>query len=194
MERLADLWFELRVDAEEWCRERSAWPRAPLWLYLVYALLRHVFDPLYRSWFAGLTLVVHEGGHLVFAAFGHTLMLLGGSLTQLLVPSFVAAYLLLRQRDWFGFTVGLIWLSCSTFELATYVADANKGQLPLVGMGDDVIHDWDALLTQWHLLNHCDTFATCLRLSAGALGLASVALGAWLLLGMYRRRADSASS
>lgn len=188
MQRLADLWFELRVDAEEWCKERSPWLRAPLWLYLLYALLRHALDPLYRSWFAGITLVVHEGGHLIFAAFGRTLMLLGGSLTQLLVPSFVAAYLLLKQRDWFGLTVGLGWLSCSTFELATYVADANKGQLPLVGMGDDVIHDWDALLTQWHLLNHCDTFALLLRLAAGLLGLSSSGLGGWLLWTVYRQR------
>lgn len=185
-EALADLWFEVRVDAEEWCKGRSPWVRAPLWLYLVYAGVRHAFDPLYRSWFAGLTLVLHEGGHLIFAGFGRTMMLLGGSLTQLFVPAFVAAYFFFRQRDWFGFSVGLSWLSFSSFELATYVGDANKGQLPLVGMGDNVIHDWDALLTQWHLLNHCDTFALLLRLCAGALAVLASALGAWLLLHMRR--------
>lgn len=186
MVSLADLWFELRVDAEEWCKGRSPWLRGVLWAYLAYASVRHAFAPLYRSWFAGLTLVLHEGGHLLFAAFGRTMMLLGGSLTQLFVPPFVAGYLFLRQRDWFGFSVGLSWLSFSSFELATYVGDANKGQLPLVGMGDDVIHDWDALLTQWHVLNHCDTFATLLRLGAGALAITATALGAWLLLRMQR--------
>lgn len=188
MSSLSDLWFDVRVDAETWCERRSPWLRGGLWLYLLYALLRHLVDPLYRSWFAGLTLVVHEAGHVLFVMFGRTLMLLGGSLMQLFVPTFVAAYLLLRQRDWFGFTVGLSWLSFSSFELATYVGDANKGQLPLVGMGDNVIHDWDALLTQWHLLNHCDTLASLTRVGAGALGLGSSGFGAWLLWLMCRQR------
>lgn len=184
----SDLWFEVRVNAEVWCEKRSPWLRGALWLYLLYALLRHVLDPLYRSWFAGITLAVHEAGHLLFMPFGRTLMLLGGSIVQLLVPAVAAAYLLLRQRDWFGATVGLSWLSFSSFELATYVGDANKGQLPLVGLGDNVIHDWDALLTQWHLLNQCDTLATLTRLGGGVLGACSTGFGAWLLLLMYRQR------
>lgn len=187
MASFTDLWFEVRVDIELWCERRSPWLRGMLWLYLLYALLRHVLDPLYRSWFAGLTLVVHEGGHLLFMPFGRTLMLLGGSIMQLFVPAFVAAYLLTRQRDWFGAAVGVSWLSFSCFELATYIGDANKGRLALVGMGDNVIHDWDALLTQWHLLNHCDTFATLTRLVGGALGLGSAVFGAWLLWSMYRQ-------
>jgi len=185
-ERLYDTFDALRDDARTWCSGRSPWPRLPLLIYLAYALVRHLADPLYRSWFAGLTLVLHEGGHLLFAPLGRTLMLLGGSVTQLVVPALVAAYLLVRQHDWFGLVVGASWLAFSTFELATYVADANKGQLPLVGFGDHVIHDWDALLTQWHLLNHCDTFATLLRFGGGSLGLASLGLGAWLLLRMVR--------
>lgn len=182
---LSDFWIELRVEAETWAEQRSPWLRGSLWLYLAYALLRHMADPLYRSWFAGLTLVVHEGGHLLFMPFGRTLMLLGGSVMQLFVPAFVAGYLLLRQRDWFGATVGLSWLSFSSFELATYIGDANKGRLALVGMGDNVIHDWDALLTQWHLLNQSDTFAALTRLGGGALGLVSAAFGAWLVSIMY---------
>lgn len=143
---------------------------------------------MYRSWFAGLTLVIHEFGHLLFAPFGQTLMLLGGSITQVTAPVLVAAYLLFRQGDWFGLAVGLAWLSFSSFELATYVGDANKGQLPLVGFGSDVLHDWDTLLTQWHLLNHCDTFATLLRVGAAVVGLSSLGFALWLLVSMHRAR------
>lgn len=188
LERLSEIFDALRDDAAEWCAGRSPWPRWPLLVYLAYAAVRHAADPLYRSWFAGLTLVLHELGHLLFAAFGRTPMLLGGSITQLLAPAFVAVYLLLRQHDWFGLAVGSLWLSFSAFELATYVGDANKGRLPLVGFGDDVIHDWDALLTQWRLLNHCDTFAALIRLGAGALALGALGLGAWLLVTMHRAR------
>ncbi|MBE7479348.1 MAG: hypothetical protein HS104_05060 [Polyangiaceae bacterium] len=53
-------------------------------------------------------------------------------------------------------------------------------------MGDKVLHDWDTLLTQWHLLNHCDTFATLLRAFATGLFAGAAWLGAWLLYRMYR--------
>jgi hypothetical protein len=181
-EYLEALW----EDAKDWSDARSPWGRLPLYLYLVYAGVRHLLDPMYRSWFGGLTLILHELGHLLFSMFGQTLMLLGGSLTQLAAPAIAALYLLFFQRDWFGLVVGASWLSFSTFELATYVADANKNQLALVGFGDKVLHDWDTLLTQWHLLNHCGTFATLLRIGATLLLAAAVALGGWLLLRMLR--------
>jgi hypothetical protein len=180
-------------DARDWTDSRSPWARLVLFVYLAYAGVRHVADPMYRSWFAGLTLVLHEIGHILFSAFGQTLMLLGGSITQLVVPALVALYLLIFQRDWFGLVVGACWLSFSTFELATYVDDANKGRLALVGFGDKVIHDWDKLLTDWHVLNHCGTFAVALRVLAGVLLLGAVVFGAWLLFVMVRsRRLDDA--
>jgi hypothetical protein len=113
-------------------------------------------------------------------------MLLGGSITQLAVPALVAVYLLFFQRDWFGLVVGVSWLCFSTFELATYVDDANKNQLALVGFGDKVLHDWDTLLTQWHLLNHCGTFAFILRALATVTMFAAFGFGGWLLVRMFR--------
>ncbi len=190
LERARELFDTLREEAVAWCEGRSPWARWPLLLYLAYATLRHIIDAEYRSWFSGITLVIHEAGHLLFAPFGQTLMLLGGSITQLAVPTFVAGYLLLRQKDWFGLVVGGAWLSFSTFELATYVADANKGNLALVGFGDNVLHDWDTLLTQWHLLNHCETFASVLRVLAAAVGLGALALGGWLLWTMHLSATD----
>ncbi len=178
----------LREDARAWCEGRSPWGRALLGLYLLYAGLRHLADPLYRSWFSGLTLALHELGHLLFHFFGHTLMLLGGSITQLAAPLLAALYLLLRQRDWFGFAVGQAWLAFSTWELATYVDDANREQLPLVSMGGVPEHDWSTLLTQWRLLNHAQTLASLTRLSALLLWATAMALTGWLLWQMWRAR------
>ncbi len=186
MTTLRDYLEALRDDARDWTAGRSPWARLLLYLYLVYAGVRHLLDPMYRSWFGGITLILHEMGHLLFSMLGQTLMLLGGSLTQLAAPALAALYLLFFQRDWFGLSVGASWLSFSTFELATYVGDANKNQLALVGMGDKVLHDWDTLLTQWHLLNHCDIFVTLLRAFATGLFAGAAWLGAWLLYRMYR--------
>jgi len=186
MGRLGELWHALRDDAEEWCETRS-WPaRAPLYLYLFYAGVRHLLDPMYRSWFAGVTLAFHEMGHLFFAFFGHTLALLGGSIFQLLIPTAAALYLLFRQRDWFGLTVCFAWLAFAEWELATYVADASREQLALVGFSGNPEHDWSSLLTQWRLLNHDDTIAAVIRVIAFATWGVAMALGAWLLLRMFR--------
>jgi hypothetical protein len=184
-----ELFDDYKLDAEMWCEDRSPWLRAALAGYLAYAGVRHILDPLYRSWFGGITLAFHEAGHLLFSGFGNTMMLLGGSLMQIAVPLFATIYLLLRQGDHFGMAVGGSWLAFASWELATYVYDAPREELPLVGFGDHPQHDWGTLLTQWHLLNHSDTFATLIRIFATILWAGSMALAAWLCLTMWRSRA-----
>lgn len=50
-------------------------------------------------------------------------------------------------------------------------------------------HDWSTLLTEWHLLNSCETIASATRVVA-FLGWASAkVLAAWLLASMGRERA-----
>lgn len=183
----ARAWVESAVDdARAWADGRSPWLRAPLLGYLAYAGGRHLATDEYRSWFAGITLAFHELGHIVCSPLGRTPMFLGGSVFQLLIPLAAALYLLLRQRDWFGLAVGLGWLATSLFELAIYVDDANRGNLALVGFSDQPEHDWDVLLTQWHVLNHAQTFAAIIK-GAGALTWAlSILFGAWLILEMWR--------
>lgn len=180
-----------KIDAELWCEGRRAWPRALLLAYLGYAGLRHGIDDDYRSWFSGITLAFHEMGHLLFVAFGNTMHLLGGSLLQVAVPLAAALYLWLRQGDFFGLSVGTAWLSFSLWELAIYVADARRENLPLVGFSDDPQHDWATLLTRWHVLNYADHFAWLLRIVAALSWLAAMALGLWLCLRMWQARPSS---
>ena len=142
---------------------------------------RHTFDALYTSWFSGITLAFHEMGHIVFSPFGRTLMLLGGSIFQLLIPLSAGLYLVLRQRDYFGGAVGGAWLSYATWEMGTYMDDANKERLGLVGFSDNPEHDWSALFTGWHVLNHSHMIATvvrvgCIRDLGGVDGAGGLAL------------------
>jgi hypothetical protein len=99
-------------------------------------------------WLDSLDLAIHETGHLVFAAGGEFLMLLGGTLFQLLVPGvFVAA--LWRQGDRHGATVPLWWLGQNCWNISVYIKDARAEELPLVGGGE---HDWTLLLGRLGLL------------------------------------------
>lgn len=190
-ERVVGVLGSVRDDARDWAEGRHALLRLPLLAYLMYAGVRHVIDPMYRSWFAGITLVFHEMGHIVFAPFGRTLMLLGGTIFQLAIPLIAGLYLWLRQRDYFGGAVGAAWLAFSAWEMATYVGDANKEQLALVGFSDNPEHDWSSPLTGWRLLNHCDTIASVVRVGALLTWGGAMALGLWLCWQMYRSRASS---
>jgi hypothetical protein len=167
-------------------------PRAALLLYLAYAGYRHFTDADYGSIFSGITLAIHELGHVLFGFFGQWLSVAGGSIAQLAAP-LAAALLLLRQRDYFGAAVGGAWLSMSLSNLATYVADARAEELPLYSLGGgDVVHDWNYLLGGLHLLPYDGRIAGLIRLAALMLLAGSILLGAWLCAVMARRKAAPA--
>jgi hypothetical protein len=176
-------------DLDLWIDTRESWiPRALLALYLAYAGVRHMLDPLYGSWFSPMTLAFHEMGHIVFIPLGRTMTIAGGSIMQLVVPFAAAIYLWKKQDDWFGFGVGLAWLSFATFELATYVGDAARLELPLVSLGGGYHHDWSTLLTEWRLIDHCDAIATIVRVFAGAIWLFAIALMGYIVTRIARRK------
>jgi hypothetical protein len=193
-ERVREFGETMREDAQAWAKGRSAVARLPLLAYLVYGGLRHLLDPMYRTWFGGITLAFHEMGHLLFIPFGRTFTILGGSIMQLFVPTVAAIYLLLRQRDWFGLTVGGAWLGYSEWEMATYMADAVKEELDLVGFGGNPEHDWHNLFGQWHLLSHCEGIATFVRMCAFGTWGTSMALGGWLCWRMWKTRDEDATA
>ena len=181
-----------RDDARAWAAGRMWWPRALLLLYLAYAGFRHLTDPGYGSIFSGITLGIHELGHVLFGPFGEWLGVAGGSITQLAAPVAVAL-LLLKQRDYFGVAVGGAWLSMSLSATAVYVADARAEELPLVSLGGgEAIHDRNYLLGSVHLLPHDTEIAGLVRFAAFVALAASVGLGTWLCVAMARRRGASA--
>ncbi|HEY6085383.1 MAG TPA: hypothetical protein VIU63_08285, partial [Nitrospira sp.] len=56
-----------------------------------------------------VNLPFHEAGHLFFMPFGRFMMLLGGSLGQLLMPLVCLITFLFKTRDPFGASVALWW-------------------------------------------------------------------------------------
>jgi hypothetical protein len=170
-------------NARQWANGRSWLLRAPVLVYLAYAGFRSFGNIEYRSIFSGITLAFHEMGHILFGPLGVFPMVLGGSLTQLLIP-IVAALLLLRQSDYFGFAVGGGWLGLSAMDLAWYVGDARANALPLVSLGPEAEHDWFYLLGRLGWLRYDLQIAGLVR-GLGALALIlSLALGIWLCLVM----------
>jgi hypothetical protein len=96
----------------------------------------------------GVDLAIHETGHLVFSPFGEFIGFAGGTLFQLLMPTFFLIYFL-RRRDQYAASVALWWVGQNCGHIAVYVADARAQELPLVGGGE---HDWEYLLGRTGLL------------------------------------------
>jgi hypothetical protein len=94
-------------------------------------------------------LVFHEAGHILFLPLGRFMTVLGGSLTQVLVPLACAGAFLWQTRDAFGAAIAIWWAGQSLTDVATYVNDARDLQLVLLGgkTGAEVEgHDWEYLL------------------------------------------------
>jgi len=183
----ASWWGRRRADAVAWATGRMWWPRALVLAYLAYAGWRHYSDAEYGSIFSGITLAIHELGHVLFGFLGEWLGVAGGSITQLAAPLAVAL-IMLRQRDYFGVAFGGAWLSMSLSNLAVYVADARAEALPLYSLGGgEPIHDWNYLLRSLHLLPKDTAIAGGVHFLALACLVLSVLLGAWLCRVMARR-------
>lgn len=100
----------------------------------------------------GANLIFHEAGHVLLTFFGDFLQILGGSLMQVVIPSTCTVYFWLHEQR-SSSAVTLFWTGESITNVAIYVADARRMELPLIG-GD---HDWNYLLGRLGLLNQAES-------------------------------------
>jgi hypothetical protein len=139
-----------------------------------------------------IDLAIHEFGHMLFMPFGipvlgRTMVILGGSLTQVAFPLLFVGYFLRkredgRRRDLFAAMVCLWWSAINLLDVAIYCADSRAGELMLLdgltGMESDG-HDWYNLLNGWGLLEHDTAIARWMRAIAFVVCVASIIVAVW---------------
>lgn len=128
-------------------------------------------------------LVFHEAGHVVFGLLGEWLMVLGGSLGQLVMPAILGGALLVKNRDPFGASLGLWLLGVSLLDLAPYMYDALQPQLMLLsGMtGEAGGHDWIFLFSSMGLLQKSQFIGAFVHKLGALTVLLALGWGAWVL-------------
>jgi|ERR1051326_5740186 hypothetical protein len=147
-------------------------------------LLIAVIATLYFLWCAAnpdqwhfidnVNLFVHEGGHIVFMFLGQFLYVLGGSLTQIILPLlFVIYFYYTGQR--YSAALTLFWVGENLLSVALYAADAVKMQLPLL-FGDSSTHDWNWLLIYTGQLHHTNGIAMTIKV-IGTITILAAAVG-----------------
>ena len=139
------------------------------------------------SFLHGPLLVFHEAGHVIFSVLGEFIMVLGGSLAQLVMPAILATALLIRNRDPFGAAIGLWFCGVSLLDLAPYVYDSLHPQLILLGghTGEEGGHDWIYLLRETGLLQHAQGIGALTHLCGAVVVVIAIGWAGWIL---YRQR------
>lgn len=140
---------------------------------------------------SGINLAIHEFGHMLFQPFGipilgDTMVILGGSLSQVMFPLIFVGYFLYgkkEHRDTHAATICLWWASMNVLSVAVYAADARARQLMLItgatGEDDPDSHDFFNLFAQWGVLNRDTIYAGRLRALAFLMFATSVVIGLW---------------
>jgi hypothetical protein len=167
------------------------WARIALTLILA-LLARHAFQDEYGAIpvINDVDTAVHEFGHVLFEPFGipilgRTMVILGGSLFQVVFPLIFMLYFLRphadgTKRDIHAATVCLWWVSINLLGVAIYANDARAGQLMLIngltGQDSDG-HDWNNLFTIWGVLDEDTIIAARIRAVARLLCVVSILAG-----------------
>lgn len=119
-------------------------------------------------------LMFHEVGHAMFGWAGYYTQILGGTLGQLLAP-LACMLIFLRRGETTAVAATAFWLFQNLLNIATYMADARRSALPLVGSDES---DWTILFSHWGVLQHDLTIAAWTR-GLGWIGM--IATIAWLI-------------
>jgi hypothetical protein len=118
---------------------------------------------------------------------GETMVILGGSLTQVAFPAIFVGYFARAgntRRDLHAATVCLWWTAMNMLAVAVYAADARAGVLMLVngqtGHESDG-HDWHNLFARWGMLRSDTVIAGGMRDLAWLLFAASIVGGLYFV-------------
>lgn len=136
-----------------------------------------------QSFIHGPLLVFHEAGHVLFRLFGEWVMVLGGTLGQLLMPAVLGCALLMKNRDPFGAAIGLWLLGASLLDVAPYMYDALHPQLMLLSgtTGEAGGHDWIYLFSSMGMLNRAQFIGAVTHKLGALVLLLALAWAAWVL-------------
>jgi hypothetical protein len=149
-------------------------------LFLLYAAAAHS-SFLFIDF---VNLIIHEGGHFFFGWFGHTIMIMGGTMGELLVPLLCGIYFF-WQREVAATAFCGFWFFENFIYIGWYMADARAQALPLVG-GDE--HDWGTLFELWGWLPLDEKIGATTR-AIGWLGMLAAML--WLAFRTWRSREEN---
>lgn len=139
------------------------------------------WEKIGSSFLHNVNLPFHEFGHILFMPLGNFMMILGGSLFQILLPLILMFVFLIKQRDTFAGCIMLWWCGQNFIDVSPYIADAQYRVLPLVGGGGEESHDWGNLLTMLNALDKTQSVANASAFIGTLLIITALCWGIFIL-------------
>ena len=170
------------------------WGRCALYVIFVvwgwyFILLDFRTNDIGSSFMHRINLVFHEAGHVIFMPLGSFMTTLGGSLGQVLMPLIAMAALAVKNRDYFGASLGLWWCGQSIMDLAPYINDARDLKLLLLGGGTGQdrpgIHDWENILLDLGLIQYDHQIAAATDAVGTLIVVTALCWGGYVLYRQY---------
>ena len=167
------------------------WWYVGLWVFYVYlfiSILHFSVEDSQNIFLAGMYFVefgVHEISHIVMAFLPPVMTALAGSVGEITFTLLVvlAAF---KEKAHYAAIFGLLWFMLAMNSVGRYIADARSQNLPLVGPGETVTHDWHFILSEWNSLSLDTTLGTAVRMMGDVVGLLALCWGLWLIVSLFR--------
>jgi hypothetical protein len=171
-----------KIDAASFYGRCAAFALLVLWSWFLIGY-DYRYAEINGSFMHNILLPIHEAGHVLFIPFGEFMMILGGSLFQLMLPLGISIAFYWKNRDNFGAALGVWWASVSLVDLSPYIYDSLQPQMIMLGghTGEDGPHDWIYLLGSFGQLPNAQAIGTVVHACGALLMIAALLWGAAVL-------------
>lgn len=163
------------------------WVYVVLWIFYVYLfvnLLSFKADEPNNLLLSGLYFIefgVHEVSHILTMAFPPIITAAAGSVGEISFTILIAA-VAFKSKAYFAAIFASIWVALAFSSVGRYIADARVQELPLVGPGETVKHDWNFILSELGMLQSDIILGTTVRWIGIVIGAGALAFGLWLII------------
>ena len=165
----------------------------PLWLYVIgcifYAylfisILDFSVEKSNNIIVSGMYFInfgVHEATHLVLLFLPSVIVAAAGSIGEI---GFTALMVIaaLRAKSYFATVFTGLWVMLAFISAGRYMADARAQQLPLIGPGETVQHDWNYVFSQLGWLSADTIIGGTVQAIGIIIGIGSLLFGIYLMV------------
>lgn len=158
----------------------------PLWVFFAYLYIQILFFNAENSQnilLSGLYFIefgVHEASHLVFFFLPSILTAAVGSIGEISFTLLIVTAAL-KAHSYFAAIFGCLWVMLAMNSAGRYMADARSQQIPLIGPGETVNHDWNYVFSQLGWLEMDTLIGGAVRGVGDIIGVVALAFGLWLI-------------
>jgi hypothetical protein len=170
------------------------WLYAGCWVFFMYLYIQlldfshTVSSNLLLNGMQFIDFGVHEASHLIVFFLPAVFVALAGSAGEIIFPCLLL-YAVLKAKAYFVASFIGLWLMLALNSVGRYIADARSQQLPLLGPGETVKHDWNFILDQFGWLQADTAIGTTVIVIGNLIGGAALLSGLGLMI--YKIKAAS---